>query len=87
MEQNDSLENYGIPVHRSLMEKDTLFGIGSAAFFIIFVVTLLLVAAVSVYCIIFGAVALLACRFLCRGEPQKIDFLLKSMSQQDFYRG
>ena len=42
--EEESVSNYSLPVRKSLMEQSVLFGIGQSAFFVIFMITVILVA-------------------------------------------
>ncbi len=79
--------DYSVPVHQSLMEKHQLFGIGEKAFYGIVMVTLILCSMISFWCIVLGIVALLACKMLCKNEPQLMEFILQNIQVQDRYRG
>jgi len=83
----DSIDDYSIPVRKSLMEQDVMFGIGQTAFFVIFMVTVLFVASFGLYFVIFGIIAFFVCRILCRKDSMTIEFLFQNLSERDFYRG
>ena len=83
----DSIGDYSIPVRKSLMEQDVMFGIGQTAFFVIFMVTVILVASFGLYVVIFGGIAFFVCRLLCRKDSMTIEFLFQNLSERDFYRG
>lgn len=75
------------PVYKALLEKPRIFGIGEPAFYGILIFTVLLMSTVSIYCIGIGILCLIICRILCKKEPYMIDFLVKDITQQDFYEG
>lgn len=79
--------NFVLPVHRSLMEKNQLFGIGEKAFFGILMITVILASMISVYCIGLGILAILVCKVICKQEPLLIDFIFENINQPDVYRG
>jgi len=83
MEEND----YGLPVHRSLMEKKVLFGIGRKAFFVIIVFTAILASITNFIAFGVGVVAVFVCRALCKSEPYLIDFVIETLSQKSSYNG
>lgn len=83
----DNYVDYSCPVHNSLMHKKQLFGIGDKAFYSILIVTTILTAMVSFYCIGIGIISVIICRKLCKDEPMLIDFLLENLGQQDRYEG
>ena len=85
--EEESITNYALPVHKSLMEKHLLFGVGETIFYAILIVTVILVCLVSPYCAIIGIAAFFICRLLCKKEPQFMEFILQNMSVQDVYRG
>jgi len=80
-------DDYSLPVRKSLMEQDVMFGIGQTAFFVIFMITVILVASLGLYFIIFGVIAFFVCRLLCRKDSMTIEFLFQNLSERDFYRG
>ena len=75
------------PVYKALLESPRIFGIGETAFFGILIFTVILMSSVSIYCVGIGILALITCRLICRKEPFMIDFLIKDLTQQDFYEG
>lgn len=79
--------DYSLPVHRSLMEKKVLFGIGKKCFFAILVVTAILASITNFIAFGVGIVALFVCRAICKDEPYLIDFTIETLSQQDAYNG
>lgn len=85
--KSEDITDYALPVHTSLMTKKQLMGIGDKAFYSILLITLVLTAMVSIYCIGIGIVATIICRKLCKNEPMLIDFLLDNLMQQDIYEG
>ena len=87
MKEDEDITDYSLPVHTSLMEKQVLFGIGEKAFYAILMVTVILCAMVSIYCIGIGIIALIICRVLCKKEPFLLDFLFENLTQQDIYEG
>ena len=87
MTEGESLDDYGVGVHRSLQEKYVMFGIGSTAFYVILMVTVFLVSFIGLPCIIFGVLALWICRMVCKKEPMLLEFMFKNLGMKDYYRG
>lgn len=85
--KEDLTDDYSLPVRKSLMEQDVMFGIGQTAFFIIFMITVILIASLDLYFIIFGVIAFFVARLLCRKDSMTIEFLFQNLSERDFYRG
>ena len=85
--EEESVTDYSVPVHKSLMERHMLFGIGELPFYGILVVTVILACLVSPYCILLGVAAVMVCRLLCKKEPQLLEFIIQNMSVHDVYRG
>lgn len=83
----DSLLNYQIPVYTSLMEKHVFFGIGETAFYLIAVITIILMSLLSIYCVLFGVVAVFICKQICRKEQMFLEFMFQSMLQSKLYVG
>lgn len=83
----ETVIDYAIPVHKSLMEHHAFFGVGETAFYIIVGITLMLVTMLSLWCVLVGIAALFVCRLLCKDEPMLLDFLFENLFIQGFYRG
>jgi len=85
--EEDSVVNYSLPTHKSLMQKWTFLGIGQTAFLVIVMVSIILASMLSIYCILLGVVAFFVCRALCKNEPQRMEFIFQNLGQQDIYLG
>lgn len=83
----DNLLNYQSPVYTSLMEKHVFFGIGETAFYLIAVVTIILMSLLSFYCILIGVTAILICKLLCKKEQMFLEFTFQSLNQAKMYVG
>lgn len=79
--------SYSLPVHRSLMEKKVLFGIGRKAFMVIMIFTAILASMTNFLAFGVGIVAVFVCRALCKDEPYLIDFVIETLRQQSIYNG
>lgn len=79
--------NYSLPVHRSLMEKRVLFGIGRKCFAAIFIVTGIFACITNFLAFGGGIFAVFICRALCKDEPYLIDFVIETLHQQNSYNG
>lgn len=83
----DNLMDYQIPVYTSLLEKNVFFGIGETAFYLISVLTIILMSLLSFYCILIGIFAILICKLLCKNEPMFLEFTFQSLMQAKIYAG
>lgn len=83
----DSLLDYQLPVYTSLMEKHVFFGIGETAFYLIAILTIILMSLLSIYCIIIGVLAIFVCKIICKNEPQLLEFLFQNLLQSKIYAG
>ncbi len=83
----ESLYDYEITVHQSLLHPIQFMGIGEMAFVIIAMFTTMLSTLISPWCIILGVIALLLLRFMCKDEPYLVDFIVQNLSQADKYGG
>lgn len=83
----DSLLDYQVPVYTSLLEKNVFFGIGETAFYLIAVLTIILMSLLSFYCILIGIIAILICKMLCKKEPMFLEFTFQSLMQAKMYAG
>jgi type IV secretory pathway TrbD component len=78
-------EDYSLPVHRSLMKKSVMLGIGKNCFLIIVFLTGILACLTSFFSLIFGVIAFGVCRYLCKDEPFLIDFLIAFLHKENVY--
>lgn len=85
--EEDKASDYAHAVHQSLLERPQLFGIGEKFFYGIIMVTVLLCALISFWCLGIGLVALLVCKKLCKKESLFLEFLAQNMQQHDTYAG
>ena len=83
----ESLFDYQVEVHKSLLHPIQFMGIGELAFVLIMMVTTVLATLVSVWCIIGGVVAFAAVRFMCKGEPYLVNFVVENLGQSEVYHG
>ena len=84
---NDSLVDYQVPVYTSLMEKHVFFGIGETAFYLIAIITIILMSLLSFYCVIFGVVSVFVCKQICRKDQMFLEFTFQSILQAKLYVG
>ncbi|MBR4330357.1 MAG: VirB3 family type IV secretion system protein [Candidatus Riflebacteria bacterium] len=75
------------PVYNSLSEKPQMLGIGQNAFYLIVLITIILMSTIKAYMIGFGIIAVIILRLICKKEPLLIDFLIESINQQNIYEG
>ena len=83
----ESLYDYEITVHQSLLHPIQFFGIGETAFLIIALVTIIFSTLISVWFVILGIIAFFLLRFMCKDEPYLVDFIVQNLFQADKYGG
>jgi len=80
-------EDYSLPVHTSLLQKDEFFGIGQEPFMFIVMMTIIFSALIHIACLFAGGLILFVLRFICRKEQLRLVFIMQTLSEQDYYRG
>ena len=80
-------EDFSVPVHISLMEKNVMFGIGTTVFCVIMMVTVMLMALVNASCVLIGVILLLVCRQVCKKDKLMLEFMFQNMGFRDLYWG
>ena len=83
----ESLFDYQAEVHKSLLHHIQFKGVGELEFVMIMMVTTVLATLVSVWCIIVGVIAFAVVRFMCKGEPYLINFVVENLGQSEVYHG
>jgi type IV secretory pathway VirB3-like protein len=81
------LASYAIPIHKSLLEPDLVFGIGSTALLLILSVTILLSVLASLWFVLVGIAVLIIFRQICKSDPFLTEILLDTLSVRDTYQG
>lgn len=80
-------EDFSVPVHISLMEKNVMFGIGTTVFCVIMMVTVMLMALVNASCVLIGVILLLVCRQVCKKDKLMLEFMFQNMGFRELYWG
>ena len=83
----EMISDYAIPVHRSLMQVDMLFGIGTKAALVLLIVTVVMIQITGAWFLIVSAALFFLMRILARADPYLLDILFDSVLQQDIYYG
>ena len=81
------VSDYAIPVHRSLMQVDMLFGIGTKAAIILLIVTVVMIQITGAWFLLVSAALFFLMRILAKNDPYLLDILFDSVLQQDIYYG
>lgn len=81
------LAKHAIPIHKSLMEPDLVFGVGSTALLLILSTTILLSVLGSLWFILVGIVVIIIFRQVCKSDPCLTEILLDTLSVRDQYQG
>lgn len=80
-------EDFSLSVYTSLINEHRMLGIGELPVGCILIVTLFFASTISWWMLLFGAVAILVLRKLCKNDIYVLDFLFESLNQVNFYRG
>lgn len=81
------ISDYAIPVHRSLIQVDMLFGIGTKAAILLLIVTVVMIQITGAWFLIVSAALFFLMRILAKNDPYLLDILFDSVLQQDIYYG
>ena len=83
----EMISDYAIPVHRSLIQVDMLFGIGTKAAILLLIVTVVMIQITGAWFLIVSAALFFLMRLLAKSDPYLLDILFDSVLQQDIYYG
>ena len=83
----EMISDYAIPVHRSLIQVDMLFGIGTKAAILLLIVTVVMMQITGAWFLIVSAALFFLMRLLAKNDPYLLDILFDSVLQQDIYYG
>ena len=83
----EMISDYAIPVHRSLIQVDMLFGIGTKAAILLLIVTVVMIQITGAWFLIVSAALFFLMRILAKNDPYSLDILFDSVLQQDIYYG
>ena len=87
----EMISDYSIPIHRSLIQVDMLFGIGTKAAILLLIVTVVIIQITGAWFLIVSAALFFLMRLLAKNDPYLLDNLLDilfdSVLQQDIYYG
>ena len=81
------VSDYAIPVHRSLMQVDMLFGIGTKAAIALLIITVVMIQLTGGWFLIVSIALFFLMRILAKNDPYLMDILFDSVLQQDIYYG
>jgi type IV secretory pathway VirB3-like protein len=82
-----SLQDFALPIHKSLQQPDLLLGVPKQVFAIIICLTLVLVYMLGFLFIFSGVIFYAPCYLLSRDDPDLLTIALDSLSQADFLEG
>ena len=86
LENEPTLYDYAVPVHRVLLQPNVVLGIGIAPAMMILVLTVVLMNLVSVWCFPVGIVLFAAAKILCRNDPYMMTILFERLMQPRLWR-
>ncbi|WP_024467155.1 VirB3 family type IV secretion system protein [Treponema pedis] len=85
--KNSSLTDFKLPVHRSLLSNDMLFGIGTTAATMLLVFTIIMLQIVGWWILILSVGLFVLFKILCKEDPYLLEILFSNILEQDFYYG
>lgn len=83
----EMITDYSIPVHRSLLQNDMLFGIGTKAAITLLIVTVVMMQLTGGWFLVISIALFFLMRILAKNDPYLLDILFDSVMQQDRYYG
>lgn len=83
----EMITDYSIPVHRSLLGNDMLFGIGTKAAIALLIITVVMIQLTGGWFLIVSIALFFLMRILAKNDPYLMDILFDSVLQQDIYYG
>ena len=86
MENEPTLYDYAVPVHRVLLQPNVVLGIGISPAMVILVLTIVLMNLVSVWCFPVGIVLFVAAKMLCKDDPYMMTILFDRLMQPNLWR-
>jgi type IV secretory pathway VirB3-like protein len=82
-----TLQDYALPVHKSLHQPDLLLGVTKMIVAIILCVTVLFIYLLGPIYALVGVVFYIPCYLLSREDPQLLTIALESLFQMDILEG
>lgn len=82
-----SLQDYSIPVHKSLLQPDLLLGVPKVILALILVVTVLLVYLFGMIFALAAIIFYVPCYFLSKEDPQMLTIALESLFEMEYLEG
>lgn len=86
MIENDSVLNYACPIHKSLLQDNVSFGIGVIPAMLIFVITIILMRLVSMFCIFVGFSIFMIAKIATSKDPHLLEELFERLMISNIYR-
>ena len=77
--EKDSVLNYASPIHKSLIQDDVDLGIGVVPAVLIFILTIILMRLVSIWCMFAGFVLFFVAKFSTRKDPHLLEILFERL--------
>lgn len=81
------MDDYSIPVHKSLMEPDQLLGIDKSMLLLIVVVTILVMYLISPWAFVIAPALWLPVRLVTKTDPHLFPIIMESLFDPDVLEG
>ena len=82
-----SLQDFALPVHKSLQQPDLILGIPKVVLAIILCLTMILVYLLGFILVVAGVILYVPCYFLSKEDPQMLTIALDNLFQIDYLEG
>jgi type IV secretory pathway VirB3-like protein len=82
-----SLQDYALPVHKSLQQPDLVLGIPKSVLALILCLTMILVYLLGFIFAVSGVLFYIPCYFLSKEDPAMLTIALDSLFQIDYLEG
>lgn len=87
MKEDTSLNDYAIPVRKSLLSQKAFLGIGEKVFMFISFITIMLTTFVSIWFLALGILLFFICKRICKNDSYLLELFFDSIFQPEILEG
>lgn len=78
-----SLQDYSMPVHKSLLQPDLIMGVPKDVFMLIFLITASFIYFIGKFGALVAIPVYIPCRILCKNDPNMLTIAIESLMEPD----
>ena len=78
-----TLQDYSMPVHKSLLQPDLIMGVPKNVFMLIFLITAIFVYLFGKFGALIAIPVYIPCRILCKSDPHMLTIAIESLLDPD----